>query len=273
MTSADATLTEAFDLELGDVVDLTRERPAHGWCYGLPPAIGPDRWPMSPTLGIPLRHAFTVVVPEPYRAQNEHLIALSLFVDDQFEKAEAVGETEFHANDTRTFLMEDILGCKYVGIWLTAEELAAPLGAPPPSNAPWMTQTPSDYYGASELPRHVRDSAWTRLPAQESLKWGMPIAVTPRQDDPNIGKPAREWDHQNKESGYVTAFSDAGVELNLERFHGRTAHFGGTMFPIQGYPDFTPYYLELEEQFGGFNFGGGCGQIDLKLMQLDWACG
>ena len=32
-------------------------------------------------------------------------------------------------------------------------------------------------------------------------------------------------------------------------------------------------YLEIEEHFGGFNFGGGNGQLDLDAMEFDWACG
>ncbi|WP_257784834.1 hypothetical protein [Rhizobium phaseoli] len=44
------------------------------------------------------------------------------------------------------------------------------------------------------------------------------------------------------------------------------------MFPMQGYPDFSPYYIEISEIFGGFNFGSGVAQIDLKEMKLEWAC-
>ncbi len=43
------------------------------------------------------------------------------------------------------------------------------------------------------------------------------------------------------------------------------------MFPEQAYPEFGPYYLEFEEDFGGFS--GGNGQLDLQNMALDWACG
>ncbi len=46
------------------------------------------------------------------------------------------------------------------------------------------------------------------------------------------------------------------------------------MFPVQGFPEFSPYYLDFSEYFGGFNFGGdGNCQIDLQAMKLDWACG
>jgi hypothetical protein len=45
------------------------------------------------------------------------------------------------------------------------------------------------------------------------------------------------------------------------------------MFPCQWTPKFSPTYPEIEEHFGGFNFGGGNGQLDLETMQFDWACG
>ncbi|WP_244065780.1 hypothetical protein [Bradyrhizobium sp. Ce-3] len=31
--------------------------------------------------------------------------------------------------------------------------------------------------------------------------------------------------------------------------------------------------LEIEEHFGGFNFGGGNGQLDLAGTEFDWASG
>lgn len=97
-----------------------------------------------------------------------------------------------------------------------------------------------------------------------------PIRSAVRDNDPNVGKPARAREHQCKASGYIPAYSDKGIELDLGRW-AELAHLGGTMAPNQGYPDFGPYYLEFEEAFGGFNFGGGNAQLDLEKMQLDWA--
>ncbi len=45
------------------------------------------------------------------------------------------------------------------------------------------------------------------------------------------------------------------------------------MFPCQWTPKYSATYLEIEEHFGGFNFGGGNGQLDLETMEFDWACG
>lgn len=50
-------------------------------------------------------------------------------------------------------------------------------------------------------------------------------------------------------------------------------HIGGTMRPVQSVPPFSPYYVEFEEEFGGYNFGGGNAQLDFRDMKFDWACG
>lgn len=50
-------------------------------------------------------------------------------------------------------------------------------------------------------------------------------------------------------------------------------HIGGTMRPAQAAPSFSPYYIEFEEYFGGYNFGGGNAQLDFRDMKFDWACG
>jgi hypothetical protein len=69
---------------------------------------------------------------------------------------------------------------------------------------------------------------------------------------------------------YVAPFGAEGERLRS--LSGRN-HLGGTMFPCQWTPKFSPTYLETEEHFGGFNFGGGNGQLDLATMQFEWACG
>ena len=44
------------------------------------------------------------------------------------------------------------------------------------------------------------------------------------------------------------------------------------MYPVQGIPEFSPFYIEFEEVMGGCNFGGGNGQLDFRDMKFDWAC-
>ncbi|MCR1760511.1 hypothetical protein NAG17_19565, partial [Pseudomonas aeruginosa] len=50
-------------------------------------------------------------------------------------------------------------------------------------------------------------------------------------------------------------------------------HIGGTMRPVQGVPEMSPFYVEFEEYLGGYNFGGGNAQLDFRDMRFDWACG
>lgn len=50
----------------------------------------PNQWPLSPFSGNPLKHAFTVRVPEPCRTQEPDLVALSLFADNQFYEPDEV---------------------------------------------------------------------------------------------------------------------------------------------------------------------------------------
>ena len=47
------------------------------------------------------------------------------------------------------------------------------------------------------------------------------------------------------------------------------------MSPVQNIPDdFSPYYVEFDEDLGVYNFGScGKGQLDFKTMKFDWADG
>ena len=68
---------KAYDIEM-----LTRSAdPArdHGWCFGLPPGISPQQWPLDPANGYPLMHGFTLLLPEDYRVHGPEIVALSFF--------------------------------------------------------------------------------------------------------------------------------------------------------------------------------------------------
>lgn len=305
---ADPTLTTAWDLLRDPQQPLPvtdRGAPwAGGWSLGLPPGITPEQWPLSPVYGYPLRHAFTLHVPAQYRGQGEQFVALSVFVDDQFEElessdaieayfaaplmAEAPADshllpfwTHRHARHAKQFDMTDILGTHYAAIWLTQAEFDAALCEPPAltgnpllGNAPsWLDKGYFEYLGYEKV-RNPGTDAYEWLPGEGravGIDSAFAIRAEPREGDPNVGKPPREWDDECEASGYIQGFSDDGTTENLERWHAHN-HLGGTMFPVQGYPAFGPRYLEFEEDFGGFNFGSGNGQIDLVKMELDWAC-
>ena len=115
---------------------------------------------------------------------------------------------------------------------------------------------------------------------QMQLDWNRAIRWMPRAQDPNAGKAPEDPQLGAKTSGYRPSHYWEGgvVETEHYRTHPWVAghkpdHIGGTMQPVQGTPEFSPFYVEFEEYFGGYNFGGGNCQIDFLNMKLDWACG
>lgn len=294
---ADPRLTRAYNVFPGALTRLPvtgRDTAWHnGWCLGRPPGISTAQWPLGDTYGHPLRHAFTLRVPEDYRTQGSEYVALSLFVDEQFLELKSLGklpeyasssgreeipagddliESSHHHRHPRSYKMSDLLGCEYVVLWLTETEFAGPLASPPEmAEHPWLHGTPEPSWRLGHL---APDWLLRSQPDMASYGAGLarPITIEERED-PNVGKPAREWEHQNQVSGYVPAFSTEGQALELDRFQETPHHLGGTMIPVQGYPPFSPYYFEFGEEFACFNFGGGVGQVDLEQMKIDWACG
>lgn len=308
---ADPLLKTAYDLLRAPQCLLPRsDRGDHwagGWSLGLPPGISQCQWPLSESLGYPLRHAFTLYLPREYRTQGEDYVALSVFVDDQYEELPSSSAIEaFFASELldqppgdealipfwqhrrarhpMRFDMTDILGTQYAAIWLTQAEFegdicSAPtlegnplLGMPPG----WFLQSYAEYLFDNKV-RNPATPPFGWLPSSGSaagIDTAFAIRAQVRVGDPNVGKPPREREDDCKDSGYVPAFSGEQSEaLGLAQLDGRN-HLGGTMFPIQSYPAFGPFYLEFEERFfGGFNFGSGNAQLDLTKMELDWACG
>ncbi|WP_028694070.1 DUF7256 domain-containing protein [Pseudomonas cremoricolorata] len=302
---ADPSLTCAYDLLRAPHSHLPHSARgaewAGGWSLGLPPGISTAQWPLSHSMGHPLRHAFTLWLAPQYRTQGQDYVALSLFVDDQYEELPDCAEVQaFFAaplpaqapddptllalwqhrqgRHPRQFDMSDILGTHYAALWLTQAEFDAGLCQPPrlPA-APWLGDEPQwleqDYvtYFHGLQVRNPGQPALACAPGT-GLESAFAIRAVLREDDPNIGKPPREWPDECVDSGYIIAFSEEGQAQGLERFFASN-HLGGTMMPQQAYPAFGPRYLECEEDFGGFNFGGGNAQLDLASMELDWACG
>jgi len=307
---ADPHLKTAYDLLRAPQCLLPRsgrgEQWSGGWSLGLPPGITQHQWPLSESLGYPLRHAFTLQLPREYRTRGEDYVAISVFVDDQFEELpsspviEAYFASELsvqppgdeallpfwqhrRARHPMQFDMTDILGAQYAAIWLTQAEFAgdicpAPMlqGNPLLGQSPgWLEQSYIEYLAYCKV-RNPGSPAFDWLPGEglaAGIDTAFPIRAQVREGDPNVGKPPRDWEDDCKASGYVPAYSGEQSEaLGLAQLGGRN-HLGGTMFPIQSYPEFGPFYLEFEENFGGFNFGGGNAQLDLVKMELDWACG
>ena len=99
------------------------------------------------------------------------------------------------------------------------------------------------------------------------------IAASVRKGDPNVGKPPRDTHlHPDELGAYVTPDSDAAGPLDLIRLSGRN-HFGGTTFPSQWTPRFSPTYLEFRATLRRIQFWGRQCPTRSRDMTLEWACG
>ncbi|MBW6076047.1 hypothetical protein KZ869_16190, partial [Pseudomonas aeruginosa] len=103
-----------------------------------------------------------------------------------------------------------------------------------------------------------------------------PLRWTARAQDPNAGVVPSEYG----DGGYQLPhyWLDGKIERDNYREHPWVEghllnHIGGTMRPVQGVPEMSPFYVEFEEYLGGYNFGGGNAQLDFRDMRFDWACG
>lgn len=300
---------QAYDVLLEDWRAGVPAPDGQGWCFGLPPGLRPEQWPLDPHTGVPMMHGFTLLLPEDYRVHGPDLVAVSFFATapDGFDgspmdgpegMAEAV-TSEAPPSDPalrpyweraqrshpRLTRMEDILGCAFGTILLTAEEFAGPPCRPPaPVDSPLAAGAPAlDWLSRGSAAAYEAFNARLAPPvaADDPFLIHRPIRWQPRASDPNAGKPPREsWDGTPPDSGYESYFYwlDGKVEVENWREHDWAAghapmHIGGTMRPVQAIPEFSPYYIEFEEDFGGYNFGGGNAQLDFKEMKFDWACG
>lgn len=299
---------KAYDITLG-AWSAGAPRPGQGWCFGLPPGIAPGQWPLDPWNGYPLMHGFTLLLPEDYRVHGPEIVALSFFATapDHGDGGPAVGdpriaacveETGSAALDDADLLpirdqalrahprlhrMRDILDCAYAVILLTRDEFAGPPCRPPLIDAPVLGEIDPPAWLAHGSAAYERSQvgAAPEEPAGDLILLHRPITWGPRVQDPNAGLPPREWYGRPPEPGaYQPHFYwlDGVVKPENWREHSWAAghaadHIGGTMRPVQATPKFSPFYVEFEETFGGYNFGGGNGQLDFRDMRFDWACG
>jgi predicted DNA-binding WGR domain protein/Flp pilus assembly protein TadD len=259
---------------------------ADGHAFGLPKGITAAMWPRSRGNGIPMRHLFTVKIPEEYRCRGKEITALSVFQGyDGDGGADTIDNVEKYLSDTlplteiemqteaqkkfwnglilykesrhpNEVLFEDIIGTSWAVLYLTEAEFQS-VECPLPDFDDTLFDGDEDVEG------------WfNRQKGPQNLK------VEVRENDPNAGKVIA--DNRNPAEGdYIPPFSTQGEELNLERFY-YFQHFGGTSFPgnVNEAEGFGPFYIEFDETLGGANLGGdGVCQIDLLSDKLDWQCG
>ncbi len=257
-----------------------------GHAGGHAPAIPTDAWPRSPSTGFPMVHVVTFELPPEYRRKGPELVGLSLFQADDHVAKPTPGAKEaltsglsnesapFFASLVRahgarhpeTCDLTDLIGGNFVAIWLREHELRGPRTAPPTD----------DRGSAPAVETGQNLNAWDHT-KPEVLVW-----MAERSFDPNAGKAPVEvyGDEDAPPAPYVPSDDYVDVVLTpvetlkafYEEHHGRS-HLGGTCLAVQAMPEgLTPWFLELEDEIGGANFGGGNLQYDLESGVFDWAC-
>ncbi|WP_440985313.1 hypothetical protein ACQHIH_20960 [Xanthomonas sontii] len=300
----------AYDIEPGDWQDGAPAPDSDGWCFGLPPGITAAQWPLDPWSGYPMQHGFTLRLPPDYRVHGPDIVAVSFFatapdhndggpagtVDGMHAAiatpAQALADPALQPFRERALQahprlrrMQDLLDCAYALILLRQEEVdGAPCRPPPLVDSPLLQQTPPPEWlqVGSATVCEAWDARSVPLPqAPDRFALHRPLRLRLREHDPNAGVPPRETFGDAPDPGGYQPFyywQDGVVSREHYREHDWAAghainHLGGTMRPIQGIPDFSPYYIEFDETFGGYNFGGGIAQLDIQDLRLDWACG
>lgn len=301
----------AYDLAILPRASDQTDPDIQGWCYGLPPGIPPAQWPLDPANGYPLQHGFTLLLPEDYRCHGPDIVAVSFFASafDHNDGGPIIAapdiQTAMMAADApsdpgllpfwqaersahpRLHRFEDILGTTFAAVLLTQDEFEGPLCQPPRLTgnkyldampAPkWMAVGSAAAYLEFVDRKYVNEmfgaAPTNDLAENRAIRW------TPRERDPNGGRtPYDEFQHEPTD--YVQPlFRTTNAQGEPEyRYHEWVSglalnHIGGTMQPSQWVPRFSPYYIEFDEELGGFNFGGGNAQLDLRDMKFEWACG
>ena len=295
------------------------EPDCHGWCFGLPPGITPEQWPLDPANGYPLQHGFTLLLPDDHRCHGPDIVAISFFASPwdlkdggPWIKAPEIrgavtGEDAPAGPDLLPFWrgrgmahprlhrFEDILGIAHAAVLLTGAEFDGPPCRPPRmGHNPYLDRLPPPAwmtvgsgaaywkmaYSPGILPAEeygiYRDLGG--IPAEE-LAWNRALRWSPIARDPNAGRaPVDPYMHEptDYEQPHRFVTDEHGVEQFEEAAWAADLpgyHIGGTMFPCQQVPRFSPHYIEFGEELGGYNFGGGNAQLDFQDMKFDWACG
>lgn len=257
-----------------------------------------------------MMHGFTILLPEEYRIHGHEIVAVSFFSTSPdhndgshvqgYEGIRPVIETPGNMPPSdaqlrpfweracmahpRTYRMYDILDCAYAVILLTREEFEAGPCLPPPAvDSPLVGMVSPPVWLSKGAFSFSESFGGGLVSSGEDLGEGhvhRAIKLTARANDPNAGLSPRDYyGEEPEEGGYQPFFYwlHGRTEIENWREHewadGHAAnHIGGTMRPAQNTPDFSPYYIEFEEDFGGYNFGGGNAQLDFRDMKFDFAC-
>lgn len=227
---------KAYEIDIPNRLAERGRGDDHGWCFGLPPGITPEQWPLDKRTGHPMRHAFTLLLPEGYRRKGSDRVAISVFdgdwngssiresvaVSEVWDKRDAPENVELmpvwqhrtgrHAHEYR---IDDQLGEPYAVIWLTRAEFDGPLCRPRlhPDNKTlrghllpkWTRVGSANAYAemspgtfVTERERHMqRTLGIAPPPPPEDLAYHRALQWSERAFDPNAGvTPPEGWNDE-----------------------------------------------------------------------------
>ena len=272
-----------------------------GWCFGLPRGLSTAQWPLDPLLGYPLQHGFTLRLPEQYQVRGPGYPAISFFAtapdnlsvpdwtqldpaiitDPAYSEPANLDERAFweaaQSRHPTTHWMKDVIGYWYALLFLTEEEFAGPQTTPPATitnsinrhvTAPlWLSKgSMVGFFG--DAPVTIDDTLITPRPGLSS---NLAVRWSPRAADPNAGVASGAPDYVKPYELDLTGEAALNVRYHEWSEDHAFNHIGGTMRPAQQIPDMSPFYIGFEEDFGGYNFGGGNAQLDFRALKFDWA--
>jgi hypothetical protein len=246
--------TRAYNLEL--LKEDARPGPdSHGWCFGLPPGIAPEQWPLDPLTGYPLVHGFTLRLPPDYRCHGSDIVGLSFFAccsehsDGGTAPDEAIQSTmtgtaapadrrylpfwtTVQQSHPRLSRMIDVLDDNYAVILLTEAELNGPLCQPPDTTAAralsshaaprWLEIGSGRAFfdsvvGSSDPQKNYLFKVLGGVP-QVGLDWSRRLRWQPRETDPNAGKAPQDPFTGDRTVGYQQPYFYEGGVSKIENY-------------------------------------------------------
>jgi len=227
---------------------------SHGWCFGLPPGISPEQWPLDPSTGYPLVHGFTLRLPPYYRCHGSDIAGLSFFaccsehgdggtVLDEAIQAAMVGAAapadprylpfwtaaqNSHRRLSR--MIDDVFEYSYAVILLTEAELDGPLCRLPDTTAAralsryaapsWLETGSARVFFDSLVGDSHRNSVlkiFGSVP-EARLDWSRGLRWSPRANDPNAGKAPQDPFTGDKTAGYQQPYYYEGGIIKTETY-------------------------------------------------------
>ncbi len=250
-----------------------RKKDEHGWCFGLPPGIAPIEWPLDPVTGWPLKHAFTLLLPEDHRIHGADLVALSFFATSPEHVAETMpsdpalvaavlGESSRVPGDPklepfwlagrrahpRLTRLRDDRGYAHAVVMLTRSEFDGPLCLPPELGAnPYLAHQPRPRW----LDLGSLADAWDTAPT----------------DAPAGGSPLRRLLPERPSSR-----AEAALALRRRSVTARAPRpdrIGDDTRSLGAMATIGPHVVRFAEWFGGLDFGGARAALDFAAMRLE----